>query len=60
MSLYPKGEYPGAKSEFKCGDYHSMSGSTCIIDNKHPGRRHWGPDPAGNYREWGQTTKENK
>jgi len=53
MGLYPKGEYPPNYSA-PCGDLHKISGTVCIIDNKHPGRRHWGPDPEGNYREWGQ------
>lgn len=51
MGLYPKGKYP-TNDDFVCGARNSSLGVTCIIDNKHPGRNHWGPDSKGNYREW--------
>lgn len=52
--MYPNG-YPREKNTNICSDvqrgYNGMGG-ICIIDNPHPGRKHWGPDTQGVYREW--------
>lgn len=51
-ALYPKG-YPREHGSKKCGKENSMRGATCIIDNDHEGRAHWGPDRNGKYIQWG-------
>lgn len=55
MGLYPKGEYPNG--DYVCNAWHKWNTAICIIDNPHPGRRHWGPDKDGVYREWDQAGK---
>lgn len=41
-----------------CGNEQKWSGATCIIDNPHFGRPHWGPDANGVYRQWGIAKEE--
>ena len=51
--MYPQG-YPREKFSKTCGERQPMGpqGAICIIDNKHPGRPHWGPDSEGVFRQW--------
>ena len=52
--MYPQG-YPSAIYE-ACCNYNGMLGATCIIDNKHEGRSHWGPDKTGRYHQWANSS----
>lgn len=52
--MYPNG-YPRENRLKTCGTKRPLTmgtGGTCIIDNDHPGRAHWGPDADGVYHEW--------
>lgn len=49
--MYPDG-YPREHSNQTCWDVNNMLGAICIIDNKHEGRPHWGPDGTGRYHQW--------
>jgi len=53
--LYQKGKYPHYRSQAICGN--TFRGATCIIDNEHPGRDHWGPDEEGIYHQWAAVGK---
>jgi len=56
--MYPKG-YPHEHSKI-CNSkepYSGSDGATCIIDNEHPGRPHFGSDSNGNYRQWASLVK---
>ena len=48
--MYPDG-YPRS-DDLVCGHEHTLKGAVCIIDNKHVGRNHWGPDRTGRLVEW--------
>ena len=49
--FYPDG-YPREHSSQACHNVNDMLGAICVIDNKHEGRPHFGPDGTGVYRQW--------
>lgn len=49
--MYPKG-YPHHNDRKTCGAIQRHTQARCIIDNTHIGRKHWGPTPTGDYKEW--------
>jgi hypothetical protein len=49
--MYPNG-YPAEHGSKTCNHVNDMLGAICIIDNKHEGRPHWGPDASGRYHQW--------
>lgn len=51
-AMYPNG-YPREKNTRFCGDKGEINGATCMIDNPHIGRPHWGPDETGRFHQWG-------
>jgi hypothetical protein len=52
--MYPDG-YPRENAQ-TCRNHDPYLDATCIIDNIHSGRKHWGPDQQGVFHEWARVS----